>query len=467
MADEILTGSITAPYFVHDGDTVTLTEGAVLNGENIAGFENQQVQDNQINLTVEGQIRIYKTLGGTSPTGIKFDSNGARNIIRVEDTGSIRAETAIKLSGSATYLVENHGVLYGDYEALDLHNSPNAEVINTGRISGNIAASVFSTDNLEFTNTGLIDTRLGIYSWYSSGLSITNTGKIVHGSQAFIANLVTDSTFVNDGLVLVNSMFASIGSDSQGIEIENLGRVKSRAGVAVSESQVEFVNEGSLTTWESAFALSGSRAQLSVTNSGTIQSEGVAVAHYEGILTLENSGIIYGDIVGYDGIAEITNSGDIVGSIQFGSGDDTYTGSATGHVSGTIDGGAGRDILIGADGADDLSGGDGDDALQGNDGRDILDGGLGDDTLTGGQDRDTFVFAPEFGHDTIIDFENNFDSLVLYEAIWGGGKTAAQVLNQYAEIVSGSVVLDFADAGQITFSGFGTIETLANDIILV
>lgn len=468
MADEILTGSITAPYIVRAGDTLTLAEGALISGENIAGIENQDSRDNQITLTIEGAIRIFKTQGGTSPTGIDLHSIGLRNQITVEDTGIIRAETAISLSGASPFLVENHGLLYGDYAVLDLCNSGNSLVTNTGRISGNIAAFVYSSDNFDFTNTGLINTRLGIYSWYSSDLSVTNTGNIVHGSHAFIANLVTDSTFVNDGLVLVNSAFASIGNDSQGIEIENLGRVKSRAGVTVVDSQVEFVNEGSLTTWATAIVVNGSHPELSVFNSGTIHSESfAAVNHYRGILTMENSGIVHGDIVGYEGITEITNSGDIVGSIQFGSGDDTYTGSAAGHVSGTIDGGAGQDILIGADGMDDLDGGDGNDELQGNDGRDTLEGGLGDDTLTGGQDRDSFVFAPGFGHDTIIDFENNFDSLVLHEAIWGGGKTAAQVLNQYAEVVSGSVVLDFADAGQITFSGFDDVVALANDIVLI
>ena len=59
-------------------------------------------------------------------------------------------------------------------------------------------------------------------------------------------------------------------------------------------------------------------------------------------------------------------------------------------------GGPGRDELIGNEFANELSG---------RGGRDTLRGGRGDDKLSGGSEDDTFEFDPDWGQDTITDFE--------------------------------------------------------------
>jgi Ca2+-binding RTX toxin-like protein len=40
-------------------------------------------------------------------------------------------------------------------------------------------------------------------------------------------------------------------------------------------------------------------------------------------------------------------------------------------------------------------------------GNDTIIGGLGNDIMTGGAGNDTFVFAPGFGNDVIVDFDAN------------------------------------------------------------
>ena len=56
------------------------------------------------------------------------------------------------------------------------------------------------------------------------------------------------------------------------------------------------------------------------------------------------------------------------------------------------------DTLIGDEGNNDLSGGGGDD---------ILVGLGGDDRLSGNGGSDTFVFAPEFGNDIVMDLDSD------------------------------------------------------------
>ncbi len=80
-----------------------------------------------------------------------------------------------------------------------------------------------------------------------------------------------------------------------------------------------------------------------------------------------------------------------------------------------LHGGRGDDFLHGGVGNDILRGGRGDDVLYGGGGDDTLNGGLGDDTLTGGQGSDRFHFiqADEASVNTITDFEDGVDRLVI------------------------------------------------------
>jgi VCBS repeat-containing protein len=110
----------------------------------------------------------------------------------------------------------------------------------------------------------------------------------------------------------------------------------------------------------------------------------------------------------------------------------TVTGIADGV---TLDGGNGRDILVGTAGEDRINGGNGDDVLQGlgghdalfgengddrlfgGDGNDLLAGGQGNDRLWGGAGADLFVFAKSGGNDVIEDFDAAIDRLLLTEGI--------------------------------------------------
>jgi Ca2+-binding RTX toxin-like protein len=81
--------------------------------------------------------------------------------------------------------------------------------------------------------------------------------------------------------------------------------------------------------------------------------------------------------------------------------DKTYVGGSSGVTingakvhDGVLDGGAGHDVLIAGQGATVLIGGPG-------------------DTLTGGKAADTFVFAPNFGTNSITNFNTSNDQIEL------------------------------------------------------
>ncbi|RXF73674.1 M10 family metallopeptidase C-terminal domain-containing protein [Hansschlegelia zhihuaiae] len=116
-------------------------------------------------------------------------------------------------------------------------------------------------------------------------------------------------------------------------------------------------------------------------------------------------------IDGEDG-NDTLSGGDGNDEIYGGEGNDLITTGGGGDF--IAEGDAGNDTITGAgdaetffgdEGNDVLSGAGGKDILQGGVGDDTIEGGAGDDTLIGGDGGDRFVFAKDFGTDTLNDFD--------------------------------------------------------------
>lgn len=119
--------------------------------------------------------------------------------------------------------------------------------------------------------------------------------------------------------------------------------------------------------------------------------------------------------------------------------------------------------LIGNAYANRLSGYAGSDYLNGGAGNDTLRGGTGNDTLVGGSGADVFVF--DSGRDRITDFQNNVDSIMIDDSLWGGGaRTVSQVLAS-AKVVDGDVVLTFG-SHSLTIDGLTSVRALADDLVI-
>lgn len=143
--------------------------------------------------------------------------------------------------------------------------------------------------------------------------------------------------------------------------------------------------------------------------------------------------------------------------------DDVFAG---GDRADRLQGGKGRDEISGGRGADRIFGGQGHDTLAGNAGADRLDGGGGRDGLTGGKGADTFVFNLGYGHDTIVDFEDDLDGLQLDTDLWAaeGRLSKKQVVQMFATKVGDDVIFDFGDA-ELTLLGVAGRGALRDDII--
>ncbi|MFB8828253.1 calcium-binding protein [Azotobacter sp. CWF10] len=93
--------------------------------------------------------------------------------------------------------------------------------------------------------------------------------------------------------------------------------------------------------------------------------------------------------------------------------------------------GAGVDNLVGMSDDDLLDGGFGNDFLDGASGNDTLIGGVGDDQLSGGSGADTYVIDGSAGHDTVIDADGG--QIEYWGYILSGGKAISSGAQQWRD----------------------------------
>jgi Ca2+-binding RTX toxin-like protein len=132
-------------------------------------------------------------------------------------------------------------------------------------------------------------------------------------------------------------------------------------------------------------------------------------------------------------------------------GDDTLCG---GQGDDYLRGDRNNDLIDGGEGNDRIYGGEDDDTLIGCEGDDVLSGDLGNDTLTGGLGVDRFLLSNDSGIDTITDFEDGKDLLIL-----GNKVTFSQLAITQS---NGITQISFAATGQVFASLIGVSLTAIN-----
>lgn len=147
--------------------------------------------------------------------------------------------------------------------------------------------------------------------------------------------------------------------------------------------------------------------------------------------------------------------GTVIENYVAGSGSDSIRGNGAANK---LILGSGNDRAYGRRGNDVLKGGGGDDRLKGEGGHDRLVGGFGADT-----------FVIKSGRDKVADFQNDRDTLVLDDALWGErALSVRQVLDRFAEVTgSGDILFDFAGDNSLRIEDRTSIGALANDLSII
>lgn len=314
---------------------------------------------------------------------------------------------------------------------------------NTGnmiRLKGDLEASGAGSEGLrmegddtivQIRESSLIDAEDGIYN-SSAGSTIKNSG-IVAGKDRGIA------------------------SDSA-IDIVNKGKVSADAAVGVLGDSSVTNLKGGLIEGDTVGVRISTFGSANIVNDGKIMAEGLAVhVNSAGSSTLTNNGKIIGDVQFGSGNDRIdTAEGKIIGQVSGGLGHDDYViASKKIDLSENFNGGydevysyvshklganfevlylAGEDAVKGTGNGlhNALKGNSTDNILRGKGGEDRIDGLAGDDLLIGGAGPDTFVFKPNYDHDTVVDFDAAEDYLAILE-IFDSFDDVAPLISQHGD----------------------------------
>ena len=180
---------------------------------------------------------------------------------------------------------------------------------------------------------------------------------------------------------------------------------------------------GSTDAWGSVDSLGQEGALISMVNGQTVQSGGSSITgQYGTLLIAANGSYTYTPNTDLSNVGKSetftytlsqTDGDSDTANLIIKISDTAYVAPSPISGSGTLNGDAADNVIIGSSGVDTLTGNGGNDHLEGkagndtlygNVGNDILIGGEGDDILFGGSQGDTFVWhAGDTGKDTIKD----------------------------------------------------------------
>ncbi|WP_440980255.1 autotransporter outer membrane beta-barrel domain-containing protein (plasmid) [Sphingomonas pseudosanguinis] len=311
------------------GTTVNVAAGAVVSNSGTPAIA--------IEVPVTNSSYAYSTLtiggkvdGGTQ-AGVQLTRQSSNN-----NYSSAQLTMTVAAGGSVSGA---NGVVIG--QAGTGYGSTTATIDNSGTISGTNGYALLST-NQSYAGFSSITNRAGGTIGAISGAigTLNNAGVIDGGSRSAIDVGTTYSSAVASSYGWTNS--GTITTNSTAATLANI-------------KSMSWTNSGTISNIGTGVAIAGGYMTLTNAAGGRITTAGTTAIDHYGTFNLINAGTIVGDVtsstVTFSGAMTIDNAvGTITGNVRLGQGNDTLTvGYANGAIrtgiSGTIDGGAGTDML--------------------------------------------------------------------------------------------------------------------------
>lgn len=334
----------------------TLAKGVTISaGSGFYGiYESSGFQNNIF--VIKGLVTSATQTGG----GIYLGGTG--DVVSIASSGTVKGSVSISLQGD-DQTINNAGLLNGQISL----GSGHYEINNTGTIKSSFAGVIWSGNNVDFHNDGVIKAA---------------------STAVLLANVTTEISLGDNSVI----------SGKYGISRQNDAGLDSTT-----------VNNGSLTG--TTYSFGGDAGDEKLINHGKISGN---ISLYDGDDVFDNRGGVFaGEVRGGDGddtfyvnsqkitVAEYTNAADDIDKV-----------CATVSYALNTSYGVEKLILLGSRNING-TGDNTNNTIIGNSGGNRLSGLRGDDVLSGNGGADMFVFADDFGDDTVKDFKNGVDKIDL------------------------------------------------------
>jgi VCBS repeat-containing protein len=400
-------------------------------------------------LTVVYDVTVLDQLLNSSTVPVTIEFTGMNDAPRVVGGSSVLTGSIVELplvTGSPATDSASGVIAFAD---VDLNDRPTATIgtqsvtwqdathdytseLSASQIAGFRAALTIAAE-VSNTNNGSIDWTYDIVDseldFLAVGESITITSQVTiddHNGGTVSPDVVVTLVGSNDAPVAI--------ADSNGTAKNSTLSVSAAAGVLSNDFDPDVHDNDDLFVSQ----VEGSAANV-----------GVAIAGTYGKLTLNadgsysyaaDKGNLPPKVVAQDTFDYTLSDGH--------GGTDTTTLSIVVFNPGAQYQSGIDTTLVGGNGPDVLDGSYGGDTLLGGNGPDVLIGGPGD-TLTGGNGPDTFLFRPDFGTSTVVDFDVHTDAIQFDASMFAN---TADILAHTTDSVAGALIT--AAAGDtLTLSG--------------
>jgi serralysin len=402
---------------------------AANDGFSVEGFTNAS-----ISLGAESDATIRAAQSALPPTSWAYLPGGDEQAgdvwlgvysnVSTPKAGNYAWHTILHEMGHALGLKHGHDALNG-FEALPSEYDTLEQSIMTYRSHPGASTAHYTYDTWGAPQTFMIADIAALQRIYGASFD-TNNGDTVYSWRQG-----NGDTFVNGEQAIDaggSQIFATIW-DGGGEDTYNLSRFRSRLSIDLEPGEASIFN----------------REQLS--NLGPDYNA---------------SGNIY-NALQYEG-----DRRSLIENAIGGRNRDSITGNAADNA---LSGRQGHDQLYGRDGNDTLTGGLGRDYLSGEAGDDILlggrdadrlSGGAGNDTLTGGSGNDLFIFRGDIGADTITDFRNGADRIVIETE--AAPDLAAIIAG--AQQIGDDVLITLGESETVTLRNFRVADLDISDFLI-
>jgi VCBS repeat-containing protein len=408
------------------------------------------------NVTVTDHFGPSSSLSsGSSTQAVTIVINGANDDVVVDATTSILTGSVFELpniTGSSALDSASGVIVFSDP---DLNDRPTASIGGQtvtwqdalNDYTSELTAAQIAALTAAFTITPLMtNTNIGSIDWdyiiadleldfLSVGESATVTTPVIiddlHGGSV-TQNIVVTLVGANDPPIAI--------PDSNGTAKGSTLTVSAAAGLIANDTDPDIHDQDDLSVVaQTITGLYGSvtinidGSYTYVANRGSLPSKIVAQDVFEYTLTDDHGG---------------TDTAKLY-IVVFNPGASYQKGIDT-----TLTGGNGPDVLDGFAGNCQLFGGNG---------PDVLIGGHGN-VLTGGNGPDTHLFRPDFGTNTILDFNVKHDSIQFDTSLF---TSIADILSHTSNNAAGNAVIDAGLGDTVELVGVSTASLIANSSVLL
>jgi VCBS repeat-containing protein len=411
-------------------------------------------------LKVVYDVTVTDNHGASSSQPVTIDFTGTNDTPFVVTASSVLANSITELpnvTGSSAVDSTSGAIAFDDP---DLNDRPTAAINAAGETltwqdsthdyTSQLTAAQISLFESAFTisaeagntNTGNIDWNYAVVDknldFLAQGESLTLTVPVTiddHHGGVISQNVVVTMNGSNDNPIAE--------PDSNGTAKHSTLSVSAAAGVLANDTDPDVHDQGHLFV----SAVDGSALDVGQSVAGTYGS--LTLSPDGSYVYTPNKGglpphIVAQDTFDYtvaDGHGGTDNS--TLSVIVFDPGVQYQSGMNT-----TLTGGNGRQVLDGSAGGDLLIGGNA---------ADVLVGGNGD-TMTGGRGPDTFLFRPNFGTNTITDFDIHNDTIQFDKSIFN---LVSAIAGFTSDSASGAVIND-GHGDTVTLAGVTAAQLAAN-----